>query len=559
MIFLYQAIIKSLKNKYLFIFGICTLALLLCGYRFGTFDQNFHLPFLFKTANPSLYPNNPYFDLRFFHYSFFWFLFLPFLKLPLIDLEIIMFLTHYFTLFLLFIAFYKLIFLLTSNSKISLIGLFAFIIPAYSFSANPVFEWSLLNRSFALPFLVFSLIFFIQKRFFLAFIILGIMYNFHAISANFVLVMFICAAVINYKKIGLKKIILPVFIFNIFSLPVIIWKMSTLSIDLSVHDTWFSIIDKGALGFYFHLFSFDPPVIIFSLLGIANTAIFIYLLRKKKTITYVDKNLIGFFVAIYFILLIGVLSGEFLPLTFIIQLLPARVGAFIPILAFPYFIAFLYEQYTKQSLSKNEVALVIVSIPLSGSLIIPFLLFIAITKKKLLLKKLLVVSTMLITVLSFSAAVHFSLWQPGIFIYPQETTWYDVQIWAKEHTPTDAVFITPPAKGNAMYSDFFNFSERNTVVLLGELFEIIFYPPFITDWEERYEDVVPGAIDKFSGNFLENRDISQKIYTQNTQEDFERLVEKYHASYVIVEKPQQLQFKQAYENKDYYIYFTQDL
>ena len=45
-----------------------------------------------------------------------------------------------------------------------------------------------------------------------------------------------------------------------------------------------------------------------------------------------------------------------------------------------------------------------------------------------------------------SLAVGFSLnlFGPGIYIYPHETPWYQAQLWAKNNTPKDTWFITPP-------------------------------------------------------------------------------------------------------------------
>ena len=78
--------------RHLYFLACAFLAILLVGYYFGTFDQGFHIPFLQKYLDPSLYPGDPFLDLRFSHYSYFWFLFAPFYRLNL--LEPAMFVVH---------------------------------------------------------------------------------------------------------------------------------------------------------------------------------------------------------------------------------------------------------------------------------------------------------------------------------------------------------------------------------------------------------------------------------------------------------------------------------
>ena len=148
----------------------------------------------------------------------------------------------------------------------------------------------------------------------------------------------------------------------------------------------------------------------------------------------------------------------------------------------------------------------------------------------------------------------FDIWKPGIFISPIKNSWYEVQIWAKNNTQINDIFITPADKWSHYLSDFLMFSQRSSVVTLGELFEIAFFPDYIDNWEERFEDVVPGAIAQFNGNFADNRIIVSNIYNKNTTDDFLRISHKYDAKYVIIEKPKRLDLPLVYENSDYLIY-----
>src|SRR5688572_20717706 len=85
---------SAIRRHWLFL-GAALFTVLFVGYHFGTFDQTIHIPFLKKYADPSLYPGDPFFELRFQHYSFFWFLFQPLYEAGI--LEVALLVTHFLT------------------------------------------------------------------------------------------------------------------------------------------------------------------------------------------------------------------------------------------------------------------------------------------------------------------------------------------------------------------------------------------------------------------------------------------------------------------------------
>jgi len=553
----------GLKRKkiihYLIILFFTLITLLLTGYRFGDGDQNSHLPFLLKTINPQLYPNNPFLDLRHYHYSFFWYLLVPFLKTGLIRLEILCFLLFLFSLFLHFLAFYELLFFFTRNRQLSYISLAVFILPAFSFSIIPTHDTYLVNRSFTLPFLLFAILAFLKNQYWRAFLLLGLAYNFHALSANFVLAMFVMALLLVRRKIDVWRLFSSLFLFFICASPVLFWKFSTSHLDLFLHRDWYFAIDKGVLGHMFHLFSFNPPTILLALLGFANTAGFLLALKskaKEQKLTTSDIKLIGFFLAIYLILLVCFITAEFLPITIAIQLQLSRAGKFIPILSYPYFIAYLERCFKKGLFSQKDFGLLLATIGFSGSLMTALLILPLIFKKKRILAKLILGLNIFMLIGIVLMMVKLEQWLPGVYIYPRKTAWHDVQLWAKKNTAIDKNFITPLSEWGHFYSDFLVLSQRNTVVTLGQLFEIAFHPDYIQEWRERFESVAPGAIESFNGNFLDNKRMVDEIYQRRTTQDFRQAAKRYDVSYIIVKKPKTLDFELVYENDQFRVYKT---
>jgi len=142
----------SRPKRHLLFLGATLCLITFVGYHFGTFDQGIHIPFLKKYANPALFPNDPFFDLRFDHYSYFWFLFQPFYQLGV--LEVAMVVAHVLVTYATFWVIWTLSATLFRNPLAPLLGVAAFAFPHIGFAAFPVLEFSLLNRTFALPFLL---------------------------------------------------------------------------------------------------------------------------------------------------------------------------------------------------------------------------------------------------------------------------------------------------------------------------------------------------------------------------------------------------------------------
>src|SRR5919109_1118140 len=80
-----ERLAASAARRHLFFLAATLFTVVFVGYHFGTFDQTIHIPFLKKYVDPTLYPNDPFFELRFQHYSYFWFLIRPFYRLGVLE------------------------------------------------------------------------------------------------------------------------------------------------------------------------------------------------------------------------------------------------------------------------------------------------------------------------------------------------------------------------------------------------------------------------------------------------------------------------------------------
>src|SRR6185436_6868779 len=153
----------------------------------------------------------------------------------------------------------------------------------------------------------------------------------------------------------------------------------------------------------------------------------------------------------------------------------------------------------------------------------------------------------------------YGIWYPGIYIFPHQTAWYETQLWAKQNTPKDTLFITPPQIWWFYESDWRVFSERSTVSTHSELLEAAFAPEYISYWKPRFTALAPGALENFRGDFFGSQKITGQAFYTLSSEQLLAVAQRYGASYLVVEKPHLHDFPKVYENAQFVIYDLQPL
>jgi len=192
----------------------------------------------------------------------------------------------------------------------------------------PVIEFSLLNRTFVLPFLLVAINLFLRRRYVLAFLVAGLMYNLHVISVQFVLAMFLLDAVVELKSIGWRRLGASLAVFLVAALPVLVWKLTGTPVDFSVRTEWFQTIARGTL---FNLFYLFPPfayILVMTLSGFSALALFV-VARHGQPPTQQHRTVNVFIAACLIVLAVQVLTAQFAPITIIVQSQIIRAGAFI--------------------------------------------------------------------------------------------------------------------------------------------------------------------------------------------------------------------------------------
>lgn len=536
------------------LFSALTLFVVLAyGYYFGTFDQSSHIPFLKKTIDPSLFPQDHFFDLRTSHYSYFWLLFIPFYKAGI--LEPSMFIIHIGATYLTFYALWKLSKTLFNNSLTSLLVVVSSAFPHIGFSGFPLFEFSLLNRTAALPFEILALHYYLKKKYAISFLLLGLFYNLHVLSVHFIVAMIAIDVILSLKNQRGKflDIVKAMPIFIICALPVLFWKANHSGIVFNTNVEWYSILNNALFYHLFNFMSVSVPIVTFLAVG-GVSAIIIFFYTNKGYKNDVHTTIKHFIYASLLILFSQFIATYFYPSTIIIQSQVIRVGIFISLFAYLYLAHYvsLWVHRSGPVFLFLVTSLVLSFSPLF-SLISLFLIKKITSTKKMIIGSLVYICLFLYILISLFLL---NLARPRISIWPEKTPFYEAQLWAKKNTPKKAIFITPPSKWWLYDVEWRVVSERTTVSTLSELLEAAFEPDYIQYWKPRFEDIAPGALAQFKGDYLENFKIANNAYYKNNSKRFRYLAAKYKASYLVVEKKYKYDFPIVYENEGYTIYST---
>ena len=129
--------------------------------------------------------------------------------------------------------------------------------------------------------------------------------------------------------------------------------------------------------------------------------------------------------------------------------------------------------------------------------------------------------------------------------------WINVQIWAKENTSTETVFITPP------YLEGFRIhSQRGIVAEVKDGAPGIYAIKFAIKWWHRMNDL---GYKNLSITVLDFAPECKQGYNALSEIQLVSLGEKYKVSYVVVEKPRELNFKLVYQNEHFKVYSIGDV
>jgi hypothetical protein len=133
----------------------------------------------------------------------------------------------------------------------------------------------------------------------------------------------------------------------------------------------------------------------------------------------------------------------------------------------------------------------------------------------------------------------------------QRKDWAALGLWARNNTPVESVFITPP------YIDGFSInSQRGIVVETKDGGIGAFDIPYAFKWWERMNDL---GFSNLKTNVLYYIPESRMGYNSLSLEKIDHLGKKYKADYLVRESDGELNLKIAYQNNSFKVYLINKL
>ncbi len=531
-------------------------------YRYGWSDQTITIPFIKFFLNPELFSGDYLLTQIPYYYTFLWFGLAVIIKYLHLSTPVIFFITY----FLLVVALYSAIYLIAreifKKKEVAFLSLFFLLFANTTLAGANILDDMLVTRTAVLPFLLFALYFFLKEKYFITYLLLGIGFLIHPLTALYVFAMIFVASIVNIKKIGAKKLFSAGGFFLITILPLIVWKTvySPQSFGLlHVDASWLELL---RLRSSHHIFPFSWNLDIF--LKAVLTAVLFFFSFRRVPFGSRKRATSMFVVAIATMMIIGIIFTEIWPASFALELQFLRSWQFFVYLTIIYFSNYFVNQLEEGKKILPWLLLVIGSIAFFyntsekrltdyslfiyagfiGGFILLFLFLKFLKRKELLLKG------FIYFIVCFSLAVGGVAYamQKNFTIYnAQDKLWLDVQYWANKNTSSTAMFIVPPSiEGFRVESERTIYADWKDGTLLN------FNPQFGTEWLRRMKKL---------GYKKGDRDSLERGYMSLAEKDFIGIIKEQSLDkgpwYVVMYKERgDLNLPIVYQNGKFIVYRT---
>jgi len=521
-------------------------------YAYGLYNHCITIPFIKSLLNPALYGE----DYLIAELKYFYSLFLPLcstlIKLLKISLPVTFFTLYFISLYATLLAFFLLALKLFERRDVAYFSTMLLIFSITTLGQERTVENLLMERTFALPLLLFSFYFFLTKHYNTSAFLAGVAFLFHPLSASYVITMLlICMLYKVMKERDSRNLLIGAGILVAVASPIFFLKIKNPAPGLHLIHPSREWIDLLWLRSSHHLFpttwGWSKMIESFALI----TA-FLIAWKYKPRKEYHHIILISF-LTILGLLVVGTIFTEIIPVSIIIQLQLFRSFKFLV-----YFTAIYYSNYvftepnTAAGMLRKLLLTALIAIPYlheNPTVLIGLLILILtvlpglwLMEKAALQRRhyLTAAQLMLMLIMGVTGSLHHVHFSIG---NSQESNWVSVQRWAKQNTPIDAAFIVPP------YLEGFRVeSER---ALYGEWkdgTQMFFDPLFGNEWIRRM---------KMAG--YDERKPLRDSYNHLKEDDFEKIAAEMRTSHskiyaVTTDSGRSLKFPQVFRNGKFSVY-----
>lgn len=583
------------------------------GYGFNYIPFGYSLPSIFVRHEPTLYPRDMFVQSSIHQNTYFYDIVAwvtRFIEIEKFALVLHVF-TLYFTLLGIFYL-AKTLFK-NQIIGFCAIFLYAFGLRQWSLGGPGIYINFLNAGAVSYPILIFALIFFLKKNYFTSFFLVGLTFNIHASYSLNLLFLFLCFFVYRYRQLNLKFVSLSLLSIMVPAIPFFSILPSLLKKTYYGDEwfqavrisEWFHHLPsqwdlKNYLMFsiflLFFLFALKKApkdnkhsTVIILLIALALLCVISVVFVELVPIPFIIQlhvwlhgSWIFYFIAISYLAHFLVSSWDNNPLKqfAIIGMVPLTAGYLQPYwltpLLFAIIVGFNY-QYKLKMMSNVLIA--------SASFAMVCLLFANLIPQlqsdlvhirqfclfSLLLLLLYLFFNKLVRELSpkrakgvfvFTTVVFIFFFDLG-FLYKQEgvrlnyrgysetntNPWVDIQLYAREHTPKDALFIVPP------YLEGFTVFSRRSILADWVMGTTCVWSDneYASEWLRRMRKLGWDC-----SHVIKDLIEIKEGYNSLSTKKMLQVAKEYNASYIVFEKIKRLNLPITYENKQFTLYRAED-
>jgi hypothetical protein len=530
-------------------------------YQYGVNDHSITIPFLKAFVNNSLYPNDYLLPERFYFYTFLWNFLGLIVKFCNVNLHILFFVVHLVSTYLTFFAVYLLAIALFKKREIAFLALFFLIFNYSTLGSGVTLETYLTTKGVAMPLLLFSMLFFFQKKYLLSYFLQGVGFLIHPLSAAYMFAILFVSLVLSLKNIGLKKFLHCILIFIITISPILIWKIicSPPSLGLiHVDNSW---LELQRLRSSHHIFPFTWGKNIFLQAGLF-TFVFLLSWKYKPKEVYHHHVVLWSMNTIFTLCFLGTVFTEFIPISIVIQFQLFRSFVLLRYFAIIYFANFYFNEIKTQKKFLEKLYMVFISIGILYQANLWKYAFIAFLAHSLftisygyLYQRELQVKYFVSTLLIPLFAIGFIHRDVFSINNTQEKNWVDVQMWAKQNTNINDFFIVPPNQRGFRID-----SERTIYCDWKDGTQAFFNPDFGKEWMRRIKSLGYKKGNPDQPDFV---DTLKKDYMDLDENDFIKIANEvkndFRKIFIVMYKERApLNFPAIYNNQKFTVYEIPD-
>lgn len=325
----------------LLLFLFATVQFLFRGYQFGVNDHSIEIPFIKKNIDNSLYPNDPMVGTRGKFVTFYtW---IPAIFTMIIrNMEVVFFSLQMLAFFLVAMMSYFLCLRLFNDKTSAILGLILIFPQKLVLGGSAIHICSFVPSFSILPIALLAIYLFLEERYLLSYIIIGLSFNYHALVSLHVLAMFLMYSVFHIKQIGVKRLGKSIGLCLLCASPVMVWM---LTISSPMTEEWIRLMRIRSSHHSFPL-SWSTSLYLDYFLFIALSSLSLIIFPEKRY----NRKMLLFSVAIAIMCGIGVVFAEIIPIKFVIKAQFFRSTNFLTL-----FMLFYIANYFRKSWSRSFI------------------------------------------------------------------------------------------------------------------------------------------------------------------------------------------------------------